>query len=162
MTNSPGVAPGATALSFHRDGSAPDAGAVFVFGSNLAGRHGAGAAKAAKERFGAIYGVGAGPTGRAYAIPTKDGRGNADLKSPDQVLPLPVVAAHVRRFVDYATQHPELRFFVTRVGCGLSGRLDSEVAPLFAGAPPNCSFAIEWRSHLEPSGRPAPARPRPR
>jgi hypothetical protein len=162
MTNTTAGAGQSPGYQYHPDGAVPTGDAVFVFGSNLAGRHGAGAAKAAREQFGARYGVGAGPTGRTYAIPTKDGRGNADLKAPSQVLPLSVVAEHVSRFIDYARAHPELSFFVTRVGCGLSARPDSDVAPLFAGAPPNCSFATEWRSHLEPASRPAPARARPR
>ena len=105
---------------------------IFVFGSNLAGRHGAGAAKHAHKHFGAVYRVGKGPTGRAYAIPTKDEQLN--------VLPFPQIRRHVKDFIKYAKKHPELTFFVTRVGCGLAGFMEREMRPLFDRAPANCEF----------------------
>lgn len=74
--------------SFHRDGESPGDDWIFVFGSNLAGGHGAGAAKAAREHYGARYGVGSGRTGRAYAIPTKDGRSGGSLSRPEENLPV--------------------------------------------------------------------------
>lgn len=127
---------------FHRDRTLPQgAGWIFVFGSNLAGRHGAGAAKAAAEHFGAQYGCGVGLTGRAYALPTKDSR--------IQTLPFVDVAQNVQEFVDFAEANPELKFFVTRVGCELAGFSNGQIAPLFAAAPVNCSFAEEWRPWVE-------------
>lgn len=112
--------------------------AIFVFGSNLAGRHGAGAALYARQHHGAIYGQGVGRQGSAYAIPTKD----------EHLLALPVfaIAAHVLNFLDYARAHPELTFNVTRIGCGLAGYTDSEIAPLFANAPANCQLPEGWRA----------------
>jgi hypothetical protein len=107
-------------------------------GSNLRGAHGKGAALHARKHHGAVCGVGVGRTGSAYAIPTKDAR--------IQTLPLPAIAAHVSHFIEYATLHPELWFEVTRVGCGLAGYSDSEIAPLFAGAPANCLLPEGWRA----------------
>lgn len=162
MTNTQNSAGTADGRAYHADGTVPDAGAIWVFGSNLAGRHGKGAALVARQTFGARYGVGAGATGRAYAIPTKNGRDGASLRDPAAVLPMEVIAEHVRRFIEYAEANPGLRFTVTRVGCGESGFSDKEMAPLFAAAPSNCTFAHAWREYLEPSGRPTPARARPR
>lgn len=123
---------------FHPDNTLPRGKeAVFVFGSNLAGRHGAGAAKTAHVNFRAEYGVGRGPTGMAYALPTKG-------KKLD-VLPLEVVAQHVANFLDHARQNPKTEFFVTRVGCGLAGYRDEQIAPLFKKAPLNCSLPEPWR-----------------
>lgn len=110
---------------------------IFVFGSNLAGRHGKGAALEAREKWGAEYGVGEGRTGDAYAIPTKDGA----LRTR----PLGNIELSVERFVAYAKEHPELEFVVSRVGCGLAGYTDEEIAPLFAGAPANCELPPGWR-----------------
>lgn len=104
---------------------------VFVFGSNLAGRHGAGAAKDAMK-FGAQYGRGIGRQGQSYALPTK---GN-NLRT----LALSEIASFVQDFLDYARSQPSTRFLVTRIGCGLAGYRDAEVAPLFAGAPTNVVF----------------------
>lgn len=109
---------------------------IFVFGSNLAGRHGKGAAKDARDLHGAIYGQGVGRQGNSYAIPTKTG----DLK----ILPLADIAYFIRLFLQYAYSHPELQFMVTRVGCGLAGYQDSDIAPLFKYAPTNCILPQEW------------------
>lgn len=137
---------------YHRDGAQPAEGEVFVFGSNQAGRHGAGAAAAAVRLYGAGYGVGDGLWGRSYAIATKDRR--------IQTLQLEAVRANVVRFLNFARSRPDLSFFVTRVGCGLAGYRDADIAPLFSDAPENCSFAIEWKRYLEPAARPTPrARP---
>lgn len=111
---------------------------IFVFGSNLAGRHGKGAALAAREQHGAVYGVGVGPTGNAYAIPTKD----RSLRT----LPLNVIQRHVMEFLAYAQEHPQLQFNVTRVGCGLAGYTDPQIAPMFMNAPDNCELPEGWRS----------------
>lgn len=122
-------------------GADPSRAPVFVFGSNLAGRHGAGAAKFAMHRRGATYGVGEGRTGNAYALPTKDGA----LRT----LHLDEIAFRVRRFIQYARDNPALLFQVTPVGCGLAGYKRSQIAPMFADAPSNCWFADEhgkdWR-----------------
>lgn len=114
---------------------------IFVFGSNLAGRHGKGAALDAKELWEAEYGVGEGRTGRAYAIPTKD----ANLK----VRTLVAIRISVNKFKEYARTHPELTFFVTRVGCGLAGFKDTDIGPMFADAPENCELPPGWREAVE-------------
>lgn len=110
---------------------------IFVFGSNLAGRHGKGAARDARLYHGAQYGVGWGRTGNAYAIPTKD----RDLST----LPLPEIADYVSEFLWYAGDHSELMFIVTRIGCGLAGYKDSDIAPMFKNAPSNCILPEGWR-----------------
>lgn len=112
---------------------------IFVFGSNLAGRHGKGAALTAKVTYGAQYGVGVGRTGNAYAIPTKD----ASLKT----LPLKTIQTYVSQFIDYAKAHPELQFYVTRVGCGLAGYTDAQIAPMFKGAPENAPLPKGWNEY---------------
>ncbi len=104
---------------------------IFVFGSNEAGRHYAGAARYAQEYCGAEHGVGVGPTGRSYAIPTMNG--------------WPRLTEEVERFIAYATQHPEQTFFVTRIGCGIAGYQDNGIAPLFLHAPQNCLLPLGWR-----------------
>jgi len=129
-------------MKFHKDGSRPMSGTtVFVFGSNLAGRHGSGAARAARENYGAEYGKGVGRTNQAYAIPTLNG----DLKK----LSLSAISVHVSNFLAYTLLHPELEFFVTRIGCVLAGYSNSEIAPMFKAFPDNCSFAEEWKPFLE-------------
>lgn len=110
---------------------------IFVFGSNLAGRHGAGAAKFAVENHGAIYGRGAGLQGRSYGIPTKDRN--------IVTLPLAVIARHVRDFIVFAKEHPDWTFNVTRIGCGLAGYTDAQIAPMFSTAPSNCVLPDGWR-----------------
>jgi hypothetical protein len=110
---------------------------IFVFGSNLAGRHGKGAALAAKRLYDARPGVGVGRTGMAYAIPTKDEK----LIS----LSLGTIASHVADFIYYAKSHPDLTFEVTRIGCGLAGYKDVDIAPMFKGAPSNCELPVGWR-----------------
>lgn len=111
---------------------------IFVFGSNLAGRHGAGAALFALQNHGARYGQGVGRQGNSYAIPTKD----FSIKT----LPLIEIHFHVRDFLDYASKHPELEFQVTRIGCGLAGYSDEDIAPFFKNAPSNCSLPNGWRA----------------
>lgn len=94
---------------------------VFVFGSNLAGYHGGGAARAALNKFGAIWGQGVGLQGQSYAIPTM--QGGVDTIKP-----------YVDEFIAFAKAHPELKFYVTRIGCGIAGFKDEEIAPLFREA----------------------------
>ena len=110
---------------------------IFVFGSNLAGRHGAGSALHARRYYGAVYGVGDGRTGNAYAIPTKD--------SQLRTLPLAAIADYVGQFIKYAELHPELTFVVVSIGCGLAGFHESKIIPMFKDAPPNCYLPDGWR-----------------
>lgn len=112
---------------------------IFVFGSNLAGRHGKGAALHAKQAHDAEYGVGIGRTGNAYAIPTKDAR--------IRTLPLDRIAVHVAEFLAYARAHPNLDFQVTKIGCGLAGYQEQDIAPMFKDAPNNCHLPDLWRSN---------------
>ena len=91
---------------------------IFVFGSNLQGMHGGGAARLAYEKFGAIWGQGVGLQGQSYGIPTMHG-GIEDIKP------------YVDEFIEFAKSHPELIFLVTRIGCGIAGFRDEEIAPLF-------------------------------
>ena len=93
----------------------------FVFGSNLRGYHGGGAARLAYEKFGAEWGVGVGPTGKCYAIPTMQGG-------------VETIRPYVDQFIEYAKQNPSKIFLVTRIGCGIAGFTDEEIAPLFASA----------------------------
>ena len=96
-------------------------GEVFVFGSNLSGMHGGGAAHVAYEKFGAVWGQGTGLQGRSYAIPTMQGG-------------VETIRPYVDEFIGFARQHPELTFLVTRIGCGIAGFRDEEIAPLFKDA----------------------------
>lgn len=114
---------------------------IFVFGSNLSGRHGKGAALHARQNCGAKYGVGVGRTGNAYAIPTKD--------EQIRTLPLERIVPHVADFIAYARAHPDLEFEVTRIGCGLAGYTDSQIAPMFKGVPSNCNLPVEWQKYVE-------------
>ena len=116
---------------------------IFVFGSNERGRHGAGAARFAADYFGAVEGQGRGRQGQSYAIPTKDRR----LRT----LPLDVIHENVAQFIHYAAQHPEFWFFVTRIGCGLAGYDDEDIAPFFEGHTVNCYLDPAWIEIL--SGR---------
>ncbi len=86
---------------------------IYVFGSNLSGRHGKGAALHARTHFGAVDGKGVGLQGSSYAIPTKDHALRA--------IPLDQIAHYVNQFIEFATEHPELTLQVSRVGCGLAG-----------------------------------------
>lgn len=135
-------------FNYHVDGKAPRVNAkdadstYFVFGSNLAGIHGAGAARAALEKYGAEVGNGKGFQGKSYAIPTKD----ENIKT----LPLSEIAKYVSEFVKVTNENPDKKFFVTRVGCVLAGYSDREIAPMFAGSnPENTNFAEEWQEYLE-------------
>ena len=110
----------------------------FVFGSNLAGRHGRGAALSAKQFHGAKYGIGVGFSGNSYAIPTKDENLN--------ILPLNQIEKHVKDLIE-ATQRGDKRFFVTQVGCGLAGYQSWQVAPLFKGAK-YCWFPDTWIPYI--------------
>lgn len=111
---------------------------IFVFGSNLQGLHGGGAARFAHQHLGAEWGVGVGPTGQCYAIPTMHG-------GVDDIRP------YVDEFIEYARNHPDNRFLVTRIGCGIAGFTDEEMAPLFAAALDlyNVTLPKEWFAILK-------------
>jgi len=96
-------------------------GEIFVFGSNLEGMHGGGAAYLAYRQFGAIMGQGVGLQGQSYGIPTMQGG-------------VETIRPYVDEFILFAKAHPELTFLVTRVGCGIAGFTDDEIAPLFEAA----------------------------
>jgi hypothetical protein len=106
---------------------------IFVFGSNLEGMHMGGAARVAHQEFGAEWGVGDGPTGRCYAIPTMHG----GLES---------IRPYAEKFIAYAKEHPMNRFLLTRVGCGIAGFKDSDMAQLFEDAldVPNIAYPRQW------------------
>jgi hypothetical protein len=108
---------------------------VFVFGSNLSGIHGLGAAKTALK-WGAKYGQGVGLQGQTYAIPTKD----EHIKT----LPLIAIQMYVDQFKVFAKEHPELTFLVTKIGCGLAGYSEKDIAPMFQLCPPNCILPEGW------------------
>jgi hypothetical protein len=105
---------------------------VFVFGSNRLGIHGGGAAAYAAKELGAHQGIGEGLTGRSYALPT--------CYSPGIPLALVEVHKHVQRFLSVARGQPEMRFFVSEVGCGIAGFEARDIAPLFRDAPENCDL----------------------
>lgn len=94
---------------------------VFVFGSNLAGMHLGGAAKTALVRFGAVMGQGVGMQGQSYAIPTMQGG-------------VETIKPYVDDFIALAREWDQTTFYVTRIGCGIAGFTDEEIAPLFAEA----------------------------
>lgn len=115
---------------------------IFVFGSNLAGRHGRGSALAALRRHGAVFGQGRGLQGRSYAIPTKDER----LRT----LPLSAIALNVSAFLTFSRANPEMEFDVVAVGCGLAGYSPKEITPMFRGAPENVHLPREFRKGETP------------
>ena len=94
---------------------------IFVFGSNLAGLHGGGAARLAYQKFGAAWGQGVGLQGQSYAIPTMQGG-------------VETIQPYVDEFIEFAKQRPQLKFLVTEIGCGIAGFSPSEIAPLFEQA----------------------------
>lgn len=115
---------------------------VFVFGSNLAGRHGKGAALHARKHHGAVYGQGSGRQGNSYAIPTKD-----EKLRP---LPLHIIEAAVQVFLSYAQNHPATQFKVTAIGCGLAGYTPDQIAPFFSARPPNVDLPDEFTRKAQP------------
>jgi len=114
----------------------PNSGKIFVFGSNLSGIHGAGAAAHAVRVYGAIYGQGIGLQGKSYGIPTKD--------YSIETLPLSEIRKYVEQFLKFAVDNPKLSFYITRIGCGLAGYTDKDIAPMFKGAPSNCELPEGW------------------
>lgn len=134
-------------FGFHPDRTLPKHGEVWVFGSNLAGRHGKGAAKVAYQRFGAKYGTGQGYMRthihgqHCYAVPTKD----AHLKT----LPLGDIVKGVAALRTFAIDNPTLQFWMTRIGCELAAYQNEQIATLFLDFPPNMNFAEEWKPWLQ-------------
>ena len=96
-------------------------GEIFVFGSNLEGQHGGGAALLAYRKWGAIWGQGVGLQGQTYGIPTMQGG-------------VETIAPYVDEFIRFAQEHPKLIFLVTEIGCGIAGFRPKEIAPLFKEA----------------------------
>ena len=113
---------------------------IFCFGSNEAGRHGAGAALFAYRHKKAVYGAAFGLQGLSFAIPTMDPR----------IRPLSVelISKYVEIFLDFAERHPGTNFQVTCIGCGLGGKTHADIAPMFATAPSNCYFDLRWEKWL--------------
>ena len=109
-------------------------GEIFVFGSNIHGMHGGGAAAVAYRNFGAVWGQGAGLQGQSYAIPTMEGG-------------VDYVAGYVNEFIAFAKDHTELFFWVTKIGCGIAGFTEEEIAPLFKDAAEleNVALPAEFR-----------------
>jgi hypothetical protein len=120
------------------EGRAP----VFVFGSNLAGRHGKGAALWARQNRGAIYGQGHGIQGDSYAIPTKGHQ--------LETLPLPMIAGFVAEFLEFARKYWMRQFQLTPIGCGLAGYQREQIEPMFRGAPDNVLWPPEWADAPNP------------
>lgn len=113
---------------------------IFVFGSDLAGKHVSGDALNALRQHGALYGRAVGLQGHSYALPVRDEQG--------RLLPLPIINRYAAAFVQFATIHRELTFHVTRIGCGRDDYRDEQIAPFFAGAPPNCHLPKPWQRVL--------------
>lgn len=115
---------------------------IFVFGSNEAGKHGAGSAAHAYAYWGAVWGQGKGRHGDSYALPTKD----IGLRP----LALGAIRRHVDVFMDYAWKRQDLTFHIVEVGCGLAGYEAAQIAPLFAQSPPkNCEFSPRFAAILQ-------------
>jgi hypothetical protein len=109
---------------------------IFVFGSNLGGRHAGGAARLAAERFGAEEGVGEGLTGQSYAFPT--------LTTSFEMVSPRALEASRDRFFATARAHPEKTFLLTKVGCGIAGFSEDQIRPLFQNAPENVVLPEGW------------------
>lgn len=110
-------------------------GEIFVFGSNAAGAHGGGAARQALDDFGAVWGQPEGLQGQSYGIDSMSG--------------LDVLRAQAERFVAFAAQHPELRFLVTEIGCGIAGYTPEQVAPFFGGTGANVVLPERFAALLD-------------
>lgn len=109
---------------------------IFVFGSNLQGRHGKGAALYAKKYKGAVYGQAYGLQGNSFAIPTK--------KTPYIYMTLDEVSYWVNKFLEFAKDNPELKFDLTPIGCNLAGFSKDQIKPLFDNKSDNIYFTKEW------------------
>lgn len=111
---------------------------IFVFGSNLGGYHGGGAARIALNRFGAVWGKGEGLQGNSYAIPTMQGG-------------IETIRPYVNRFIEFAKKETSLTFYVTKIGCGIAGFKICDVAPLFRNAYnlPNVRLPKEFADYIK-------------
>lgn len=109
---------------------------VVVFGSNESGKHLGGAARQAYKCWGAAYGQGFGQAGSTFAIPTMDWELNQ--------LTLAAVSFYVQRFLRYTVVYPDTTFLVTRIGCGIAGFKDEQIAPLFKDCPSNVHLPAAW------------------
>lgn len=118
---------------------------IFVFGSNTSGVHGAGAALTAYQKHGARHGIGYGLCGQSFAIPTKD--------MYIMTLDIKDVKDFVAGFLAFARDRQDLEFQVTRIGCGLAGFKDSDIAWLFYDAPLNCLFDTAWKPFMRHDAR---------
>lgn len=119
----------------------PTSKKVFVFGSNLAGLHLGGAAKYAYDELGAMWGLGEGismgKTGHmSYALPT--------VRTDGSPMSLDEIKLRVQHFLTAAKYRDDLKFFVTRIGCGIAGYTDEQIAPMFQNAPRNCELPEAW------------------
>jgi len=114
--------------------------AIFVFGSNLSGIHGAGAARTAYKLYGAKWGIGEGLTGRSYALPT--------VGYNITPITLDEIQTYILNFIQFARKRSDLTFQITQVGCGLGGFHKNEIAPMFYMAPENCWFDSSWKNFL--------------
>ena len=130
----------AAVFSFYPQGVIPSGDVIWVFGSQLGATHAKGDARIAVNHFAAKPGVVSGPTGRSYAIATRNQR--------SQPLPIADIAWEVSAFVSYARKHSEQSFVVSRVGNGMAGLHDGRIAPMFRDAPENCHFCETWRPYL--------------
>lgn len=115
-------------------------GSIFVFGSNLAGRHGKGAARDAVMHHGARFGRSLGLMGRSYGIPTKDEK----LRT----LSLRQIAVYVSTFISFANRNPQMDFMVTQIGCGYAGYSPEDIAPFFKRVPDNVYLPAAFLLHL--------------
>ena len=127
-------------MKTHADGTAPVGDEIFVFGSNAAGCHGAGAAQHALRHFGAKWGNGFGLVGQSYAIPTKD--------DSIRTLPLDVIEVYIKEFNTFVENNPEMEFWLTRVGCQLAGFKDEQIAPLFKKFA-NVNYPEQWVQYIK-------------
>lgn len=129
------------AYQYHKDGTQPLNGEVFVFGSNKAGFHGAGAAYAAAKYYGAKMGMGFGLCGSSYAIPTKD--------ETIRTMTLDEIKPYVDLFCEAAMANLNVKYFMTRIGCVLAGYSDKEITDLFPIFPKNVNYPEDWKQFIE-------------
>lgn len=130
--------------AYHTDGTLPQKGEVWVYGSNTAGVHGAGAAKVAYHLFGARMGQAEGLVGQSYGIPTRIYRGRSNLVTLD----VAAIIENISRFCEFTHEHPEQSWWVTGIACGRAGYNPSQIASNFKTAI-NCSFPLEWKTYLD-------------
>ena len=135
-------------VDYYEGNITPEPNTVFVFGSNPEGRHGAGAAKIARNQFGAIYGQGEGLQGNAYALPTKDLRVKEN-KSFKSISPKQITES-IKSLYNVATQNLNKQFKVAyrnTTQTSLNGYTGLEIIDMFNDAgtiPSNVVFSKEW------------------